>query len=210
MSRVVVFDEFGEPDVLHVLEEPVAEPAPGEVRVRIEAFAVNPLDLMVRSGVSFAPVPLPHARLGIEGTGVVDALDPGPTGLRIGEPVLLAAIPDAHLRGQLRRAHHAPREPGRRPAGRARGHGGGGDLGRVLHRLRRARRDGGHAARRPRARHRRVRRRRPGGDAARPVPSAPSPSAVTRHTAKKDELLAAGAAGSSPPTTRISSEPCAN
>lgn len=99
MSRVVVFDEFGEPDVLHVVEEPVAEPAPGEVRVRIEAFAVNPLDLMVRSGVSFAPVPLPHARLGIEGTGVVDALGPGTTGLRVGEPVILAAVPDAHVTG---------------------------------------------------------------------------------------------------------------
>ena len=37
MSRVVVVDEFGGPDVLHVVDEPVVEPAPGEVRVRIEA-----------------------------------------------------------------------------------------------------------------------------------------------------------------------------
>jgi NADPH:quinone reductase-like Zn-dependent oxidoreductase len=37
MARVVVFDEFGGPDVLHVVEEPVAPPAAGEVRVRIEA-----------------------------------------------------------------------------------------------------------------------------------------------------------------------------
>jgi NADPH:quinone reductase-like Zn-dependent oxidoreductase len=99
MSRVVVFDEFGGPEVLRVAEEPAAEPAAGEVRVRIEAFAVNPLDQMMRSGTSPAPVPLPHARLGVEGTGVVDALGPGVTGLAIGDPVILAAIPDASVRG---------------------------------------------------------------------------------------------------------------
>ncbi|MET7985863.1 MULTISPECIES: zinc-dependent alcohol dehydrogenase family protein [unclassified Streptomyces] len=99
MPRVVVFDEFGGPEVMHVVEEPVVEPAAGEVRVRIEAFAVNPLDRMMRSGTSPAPVPLPHARLGVEGTGVVDALGPGTTGLKIGDPVILTAVPDASARG---------------------------------------------------------------------------------------------------------------
>src|ERR1700744_5087642 len=99
MARVVVFDEFGGPEVMHVVEEPAARPAAGEVRVRIEAFAVNPLDLMMRSGTSPAPVPLPHARLGIEGTGVIDALGPEVAGLEIGDPVILTAIPDASVRG---------------------------------------------------------------------------------------------------------------
>ena len=99
MPRVVVFDEFGGPEVLRVIEEPVVEPAAGEVRVRIEAFAVNPLDQMMRSGTSPAAVPLPHARLGVEATGVVDALGPEATGLRIGDPVLLTAVPDASVRG---------------------------------------------------------------------------------------------------------------
>ena len=99
MPRVVVFDEFGGPDVMHVVEEPAVEPAAGEVRVRIEAFAVNPLDQMMRSGASPAPIPLPHARLGVEGTGVIDALGPGVTGLETGDPVILTAIPDANVRG---------------------------------------------------------------------------------------------------------------
>ena len=43
MPRVVVFDEFGEPDVMQIVEEPTAEPAAGEVRVRIEAFATAAL-----------------------------------------------------------------------------------------------------------------------------------------------------------------------
>ncbi|WP_086660839.1 zinc-dependent alcohol dehydrogenase family protein [Lentzea kentuckyensis] len=99
MPRVVVFDEFGGPEVMHVVDEPVGEPAAGEVRVRIEAFAVNPLDGMMRSGTSPAVVPLPNARLGVEGTGVVDALGDGVTGLEIGDPVIITAIPDASVRG---------------------------------------------------------------------------------------------------------------
>ncbi len=99
MPRVVVFDEFGGPEVMHVVEEPVVEPAVGEVRVRIEAFAVNPLDQMMRSGALPGAVPLPHARLGVEGTGVIDALGPEVTGLEVGDPVILTAIPDASVRG---------------------------------------------------------------------------------------------------------------
>jgi NADPH:quinone reductase-like Zn-dependent oxidoreductase len=99
MPRVVVFDETGDPEVLHIVEEPIAEPPAGEVRVRIEAFAVNPLDQMIRAGRSPQPVRLPHARLGVEGTGVVDALGPGVTGLAIGDPVILAALPDFETRG---------------------------------------------------------------------------------------------------------------
>jgi NADPH:quinone reductase-like Zn-dependent oxidoreductase len=54
---------------------------------------------MMRSGTSPAPVPLPHARLGVEGTGVIDALGAGVTGLETGAPVILTAIPDASARG---------------------------------------------------------------------------------------------------------------
>jgi NADPH:quinone reductase-like Zn-dependent oxidoreductase len=99
MPRVVVFDEFGGPEVLHVVEEPAVAPGAGEVRVRIEAFAVNPLDQLMRSGASPAPVPLPHARLGVEGAGVIDAVGPQVTGLEPGDPVLITAIPDASVRG---------------------------------------------------------------------------------------------------------------
>ncbi|MET8800487.1 alcohol dehydrogenase catalytic domain-containing protein [Nocardia sp. NPDC004568] len=99
MPRVVLFDRFGGPDVLRIVEEPVVEPAAGEVRVRIEAFAVNPLDQMMRSGGLPAAVDLPHARLGVEGTGVVDAVGPGTTGPEIGDPVVLTAVPDASVRG---------------------------------------------------------------------------------------------------------------
>jgi len=99
MARVVVFDEFGGPDVLHLIDtEPVA-PGPGEVQVRIEAFAINPLDLMVRAGISPAPVALPGARLGVEGTGIVEAIGDGVSELTPGDAVIIAALPDAVVSG---------------------------------------------------------------------------------------------------------------
>ncbi|WP_040796464.1 zinc-dependent alcohol dehydrogenase family protein [Nocardia higoensis] len=99
MSRVVVFDRFGGPEVMRVVEEPIVEPAAGEVRVGIEAFAVNPLDQMMRSGSMPAAVALPHARLGVEGTGVIDAVGPDVAGVAVGDPVILTAVPDASVRG---------------------------------------------------------------------------------------------------------------
>lgn len=95
MARVVVFDEFGGPDVLHMMDESVQTPGPGEVRVKIEAAAVNPLDLMMRAGTSPAAVPLPHARLGVEASGVVDDVGRGVTGLEVGQPVIVSAVPNA-------------------------------------------------------------------------------------------------------------------
>ncbi|MER6809520.1 zinc-dependent alcohol dehydrogenase family protein [Spirillospora sp. NPDC000708] len=99
MARVVVFDEIGGPEVLRVVEEPAGEPGPGEVRLRIEAFAVNRLDELTRSGASPVPIRLPHARLGCEGTGIVDALGPGVDGLGVGDAVLITAVPDMTSNG---------------------------------------------------------------------------------------------------------------
>ena len=99
MPRVVVFDEIGPPDVLHIVEEPVPEPADGEVRVKIQAFGVNPVEQMMRTGAYPAPFRLPHARIGLEGTGLIDAVGPGVEEFSIGDPVILAAVPRMDLNG---------------------------------------------------------------------------------------------------------------
>jgi len=99
MPRVVVFDETGAPDVLHLADEPATEPGPGEVRVRLQAAGVNRLDQMMRSGAYPRPFRLPHARLGCEGTGIVDAVGPGTEGIAAGDPVIIAAVPAMDLNG---------------------------------------------------------------------------------------------------------------
>ncbi len=193
MPRVVVFDEFGGPEVMHVVEEQVVEPAAGEVRVRIEAFAVNPLDQMMRSGSSPAIVPLPHARLGVEGTGVIDAVGAEVAGLRIGDPVIIAAIPDASVRGSYAEYTTLPaRRVVARPAG----------LGITEAAAIWVAYSTAYGALIEKA------RMRPGdhvlitaasggvGRAAMQIANqiGAVPIAITRHTAKKDELSAAGAA----------------
>jgi NADPH:quinone reductase-like Zn-dependent oxidoreductase len=99
MSRVVKFDEFGPPEVLHVVEEEIPGPDAGQVRVAIEGFGVNRLDLMVRAGNAPRPIGLPGARLGIEGTGTIDAVGDGVDGLAVGDAVLITAVPDMDTNG---------------------------------------------------------------------------------------------------------------
>jgi NADPH:quinone reductase-like Zn-dependent oxidoreductase len=99
MPRVVVFDETGAPDVLHVVDDPTPEPGPGEARVRLEAAGVNRLDQMMRSGAFPRPFRLPHARIGCEGAGVVEKVGPGVEDVAVGDPVLLAAVPAMDLNG---------------------------------------------------------------------------------------------------------------
>jgi len=99
MPRAVVFDQTGAPDVLHLVDEPTPEPGPGEVRVKLEAAGVNRLDQMMRAGAYPRPFRLPHARIGCEGTGTVDALGPAVEGLALGDPVLITAVPSMDLDG---------------------------------------------------------------------------------------------------------------
>ena len=100
MPRAVVFDETGAPDVLQVVDEPVTEPSPGEVRVKIEAVGVNRLDQLMRSGAFPRPFQLPHARLGCEGTADAGARCTGTcgsafsgTGVRWTAACVLGALP---------------------------------------------------------------------------------------------------------------------
>lgn len=118
MSTVIVFDELGGPEVLHAVDEESLPPAAGEVRVRIEAFAVNPLDSMLRAGALPVPVRLPHARTGVEATGVVDAVGPGVDTFVTGDRVLVSSVPDSDVRGVAAEFTNLPASALlRRPAG---------------------------------------------------------------------------------------------
>jgi enoyl reductase len=89
MSRAVVFDEYGDPDVLHVVDGPLPEPGHGQVRVRVRAAGVQPFDSLFRRGATqqWMPATFPQ-RLGNEFAGVVEAVGPGVTGVAVGAEVL--------------------------------------------------------------------------------------------------------------------------
>lgn len=89
MATAIAFSEYGGPEVLRPLEfdEPVA--GPGEVRVRVRAAGVNPVDVKLRRGdfAGMVPVTFPQ-RLGNEFAGVIDQTGADVTGFAVGDEVL--------------------------------------------------------------------------------------------------------------------------
>jgi NADPH:quinone reductase-like Zn-dependent oxidoreductase len=86
--RAVVVREHGGVEALRLERLPVPEPGPCQVRVRVEAVALNFLDVWVRRGVPGHTFPLPLVP-GCDVAGTVDALGPGAEGLAVGDAVVL-------------------------------------------------------------------------------------------------------------------------
>jgi NADPH:quinone reductase len=86
--RAVVYSEAGGPDVLRVVERPIPEPGPGEVRVAVRVSGVNPTDWKSRSGRR-GPLPFPELVPNQDGAGTVDAVGEGVDPSRVGERVWL-------------------------------------------------------------------------------------------------------------------------
>ncbi len=89
-SRTVVIDQPGGPEQMHIVQVPVGEPGPGEVRIRHHAIGLNFIDVYQRSGLYPLPLPL---RLGMEGAGVIEAVGEGVSHLRVGDRAAYASQP---------------------------------------------------------------------------------------------------------------------
>ncbi|HCW79161.1 MAG TPA: alcohol dehydrogenase, partial [Gemmatimonadetes bacterium] len=59
MMRAAVFEDFGGPEVIEIKQVPMPDPGLGEVRIKVEAAAMNHLDLWVRRGLPIQ-TPMPH------------------------------------------------------------------------------------------------------------------------------------------------------
>lgn len=84
MTRVVAVNQTGGPDVLSIEDWPVAEPGPGEARIRQTAIGLNFIDTYQRSGLY--PLALPFVA-GNEAAGVVTAIGEGVSEVKIGDRV---------------------------------------------------------------------------------------------------------------------------
>jgi NADPH:quinone reductase len=91
MPKAIVIHGTGGPDVLSWEDVTVAEPGPGQVRLRHTAVGVNYIDTYHRSGLY--PLPALPAIIGMEAAGVVLDLGPGVPGLQPGQRVAYAAPP---------------------------------------------------------------------------------------------------------------------
>jgi enoyl reductase len=114
MAIVVVFDEYGPPEVLHPVEVPDPWPGPGEVRIRVRAAGVQPFDAATRNGdfAAYNPLPLPSG-LGNEVAGVIDAVGDGVTAAAVGDEVIAFLT----LRGYADTVVVPADALGRKPAG---------------------------------------------------------------------------------------------
>jgi NADPH2:quinone reductase len=89
--QAVVVRRFGGPEALEVTDVPVPQAGPGQVRITVQAAAVNPVDLATRAGLlaehglmaADSPV-----GIGWDLAGVIDAAGPGVDRLRAGDPVI--------------------------------------------------------------------------------------------------------------------------
>ena len=101
--RSIIVRRFGGPEVLEVTDTPVSEPGWGQVRVRVAASTVNPIDLSTRAGrltQAGLMAPATEVGLGWDVAGNVDALGPEVTRFAVGDAVIglrdLLFAPGAH------------------------------------------------------------------------------------------------------------------
>ena len=88
--KAIQIDQHGGPEQLQLVEVPLGDPGPGEIRIRHKAIGLNFIDVYQRSGLYSLPMPL---RLGMEAAGVVEAVGEGVLHLQVGDRAAYASQP---------------------------------------------------------------------------------------------------------------------
>jgi NADPH:quinone reductase-like Zn-dependent oxidoreductase len=86
MSRTIKFAKAGGPEVLEFVETEVRAPGPNEVRIDVKAIGINRAESMWRLDDYIEPVKFP-AGLGYEAAGIVNAVGSEVTGIAVGDAV---------------------------------------------------------------------------------------------------------------------------
>ncbi len=89
-ARTVIIEEHGGPEQMKVVEWPVGDPGPGEIRIRHKVCGLNYIDVYQRTGLY--KLQMPHA-LGMEAAGIVEAVGEGVTHLKEGDRAAYASMP---------------------------------------------------------------------------------------------------------------------
>jgi NADPH:quinone reductase-like Zn-dependent oxidoreductase len=87
--KAVRFDEYGDVDVLNVVDVPRPAPGPGQLLVRVRAAGINPGEGKIRTGAlhSRYPATFPSGE-GTDLAGTVAELGSGATGVAVGEEIM--------------------------------------------------------------------------------------------------------------------------
>ena len=109
--RAVMLTHQGGPEVLRVVELPIVEPGPGQLRVRVRAAGVGSTDLLMLAGnYRYAPK-IPFVP-GYEAAGVVEAIGSGVTGFELGQRVAALTVYGGFAELLVREAEHFLAIPG--------------------------------------------------------------------------------------------------
>jgi NADPH2:quinone reductase len=90
MVKAIRIEQYGGPEAMQLVEVPVGEPGPGQVRIRHHACGLNFIDVYQRTGLYQNPLPL---MLGMEAAGIVEAVGEGVTHLKPGDRAAYASNP---------------------------------------------------------------------------------------------------------------------
>ena len=85
--RAVQFSEYGQADVLQLVDLPMPRPGDGEVLLKVVAAGVNYADIWQRKGAGPRPVQLPYVP-GYEVSGTIAAVGSGVTQAQVGQRVM--------------------------------------------------------------------------------------------------------------------------
>jgi NADPH2:quinone reductase len=96
--RAMVFDHYGEPDVMELREVPVPEPQDGEVLIRVGYAGVNPSDSKTRSGYRVRGIDRPFVT-GRDAAGVVERTGSNVSRIRPGDRVITWSAADGRTCG---------------------------------------------------------------------------------------------------------------
>lgn len=91
--RALRFHQYGDPQVLTLEDVPEPHAGPGQVRIRVRAASVNPIDWKIRAGylAEMMPTTFPSTP-GSDAAGVVDEVGDGTTGVAVGDEVFGLAV----------------------------------------------------------------------------------------------------------------------
>src|ERR1700753_641134 len=111
MTKAILLERYGPPDVLKLGETAVGEPGAGQIRVAVRYAGVGPTDLAIRAGHLAAVFPAgPGAVLGFEAAGVVERAGTGVTDVAAGDEVAVF-LPGLGGYAELVVADHWVRKP---------------------------------------------------------------------------------------------------
>jgi NADPH2:quinone reductase len=88
MTKAVIIEKNGGPEELKLVDVTVGQPGPGEIRIRHKAIGLNFIDVYQRMGLYPMPMPL---SMGMEASGVVEAVGEGVTHLKVGDRAAYAS-----------------------------------------------------------------------------------------------------------------------